>query len=99
MPRILVDVVGARPIDLAFIDGIETMTGGEGPWIRRASLAHVKPGLLIAGRNCVTTDAVSTAVMGYDPRAVRGVAPFTRCDNSLLLAEQAGIGTADLKKI
>lgn len=99
MPRILVDVVGARPIDLAFIDGIETMTGGEGPWIRGAGLAHVKPGVLLAGRNCVTTDTVSTAVMGYDPRATRGVAPFTRCDNSLLLAEQAGIGTADLKKI
>lgn len=99
MPRIVVDVVGARPIHLAFIDGIETMTGGEGPWIRGAGLGHVKPGVMLAGTNCVTTDTVSTAVMGYDPRAAKGVPPFTRCDNSLLLAEKAGIGTADPRRI
>lgn len=98
MPRIVCDVVGARPIDLAFIDGIETMTGGEGPWIR-GPLTHVKPGVLIAGTNCVTTDTVGTAVMGYDPRAPKGVAPFRLCDNTLLLAESAGIGTANLKNI
>ncbi len=98
MPRITVDIVSARPIDLAFIDGIETMTGGEGPWVGGA-LEHVRPGLLIAGTNCVTTDTVGTAVMGYDPRAPKGRAPFTKCDNTLLLAEDAGLGTADLRKI
>jgi uncharacterized protein (DUF362 family) len=98
MPRITVDVVGARPIDLAFIDGIETMTGGEGPWVRAAA-GHVRPGILIAGTNPVTTDTVGAAVMGYDPRAPKGVSPFTRCDNTLLLAESAGIGTADLSRI
>lgn len=98
MPRIVCDVIGARPIDLAFIDGIETMTGGEGPWVG-GQLEHVKPGVLIAGTNCVTTDTVGTAVMGYDPRAIHGVSPFTRCDNTLLLAESAGIGTANLKNI
>lgn len=99
MPRIVCDVVGARPIDLAFIDGIETMAGGEGPWIRGNAITHVKPGVMLAGTNCVTTDAVGTAVMGYDPRAAKGVAPFTKCDNTLLLAEAAGIGTANLKNI
>jgi uncharacterized protein (DUF362 family) len=98
MPRITVDVVGARPIDLAFIDGIETMTGGEGPWVR-GPLSFVKPGVLIAGTNPVTTDTVATAVMGYDPRAPKGVSPFTKCDNTLLLAEAAGIGSADLANI
>jgi hypothetical protein len=38
-------------------------------------------------------------VMGYDPRAKRGTAPFTNCDNSLLFAESLGVGTADLKNI
>jgi uncharacterized protein (DUF362 family) len=98
MPRITVDVVGARPIDLAFIDGIETMVGGEGPWVR-GPLGHVSPGVLIAGTNAVTTDTVGAAVMGYDPRAPKGVSPFTKCDNTLLLAEAAGIGTADLRNI
>jgi hypothetical protein len=56
--------------------------------------------VLIAGLNPVATDAVGTAVMGYDnPRAARGVKPFQDCDNHLLLAEQAGLGTADLRQI
>ncbi|MGZ4975191.1 MAG: hypothetical protein ACXWDN_20705 [Limisphaerales bacterium] len=38
--------------------------------------------------------------MGYDnPRAAKGVHPFENCDNHLLLAEEAGLGTADLSKI
>ncbi|MCX6598818.1 MAG: DUF362 domain-containing protein [Acidobacteria bacterium] len=99
MPRITVDVVASRPIDLAFIDGIETMTGGEGPWIENSGVAVVKPGILLAGTNCVTTDTVATACMGYDPRAPKGKFPFAKCDNSLLLAEQAGLGTTDLSRI
>jgi len=37
--------------------------------------------------------------MGYDPRAPRGVPPFRNCDNTLLLAETHGAGSADLKRI
>ncbi len=97
MPRIVVDLNAARPIDIALIDGIETVAGGEGPWIR--GIRRVTPGLLVAGFNAVTTDTVGTAVMGYDPRATKGVAPFQKCDNTLLLAESLGLGSADLKKI
>jgi uncharacterized protein (DUF362 family) len=97
MPRITAEVVAARPIHLAFVDGIETITGGEGPWIR--GLRMVQPGLLIAGRDALATDAVATAAMGYDPRAPRGTSPFTRCDNTFLLAEQLGLGTADPDRI
>lgn len=98
IPRITAEINAARPIDLAFIDGIETMAGGEGPWIR-GPLSMVQPGILIAGTNAVTADTVATACMGYDPRAPRGVAPFQRCDNTLLLAEGLGLGTTDLKRI
>jgi uncharacterized protein (DUF362 family) len=98
MPRISVDVVAARPIDLAIIDGIETLAGGEGPWIR-GSLRVVQPGLIVAGTNAVNTDAVGAAAMGYDPLAPRGTAPFINCDNTLLLAQAKGLGTADLKQI
>jgi uncharacterized protein (DUF362 family) len=97
MPRIVADLVATRPIDISFIDGIQTVTGGEGPWIR--GLKFVEPGILLLGTNPVTTDAVGTAVMGYDPRALKGTAPFTNCDNTLLLAESLGIGTADLSRI
>jgi uncharacterized protein (DUF362 family) len=59
----------------------------------------MKPGVMLAGRNMVSVDAVCCAVMGYDPRATRGQGPFVRGDNTLLLAEQAGLGSADLAKI
>ncbi len=97
VPRILVDLVGARPVDLCIIDGIDTIRGGEGVW--NPGTERIRPGLLLVGRNPVCTDAVGVAVMGYDPRADRGTKPFLHGDNSLKLAEQAGIGTADLARI
>jgi uncharacterized protein (DUF362 family) len=71
--------------------------GGEGPWL--PGLEKMTPGVIIAGRNAVNVDAVGMAVMGYDPYAERGTSPFIRGDNSLRLAEEAGIGTRDLKRI
>lgn len=100
VPRIVIDECSARPIDLAIIDGITAMTGGEGPWCAQAAdIKFTNPGVLIAGRNPVSTDAVATAVMGYDPRAPRMKHPFDNGDNFLLLAEQAGLGSADLSQI
>ena len=97
VPRVTVDLVAARPIHLSILDGIETVAGGEGPWVK--GFRPVRAGLLIAGTNCVTTDAVCTALMGFDPMAERGTAPFEKCDSTLKLAEQLGIGTRDLKRI
>jgi len=97
MPRIVADLAGARPIDISVIDGIETVTGGEGPWVR--GLKSVHPGVIIAGTNAVTADTVATAVMGYDPRAKKGTAPFVDCDNTLTLAEGRGVGTTNLSNI
>src|SRR5260370_6008855 len=97
VPHIVADLVAARPVDITLIDGIESVRGGEGPWIKGISV--VQPGVLIAGTNPVTTDAVATAVMGYDPQAPKGTRPFVTCDNTLLLAEGHGIGTTDLKRI
>jgi uncharacterized protein (DUF362 family) len=100
VPRITVDVCAARPIHLAIIDGITAMSGGEGPWCGEDKLKVTKPGVLIAGLNPVSTDALATAVMGYaNPRARRGVKPFEDCDNHLVLAEQVGLGIADLAQI
>jgi uncharacterized protein (DUF362 family) len=100
VPRITVDICAAAPIHLAIIDGITAMSGGEGPWCGEEHLKLTTPGVLIVGLNMVSTDAVGTAVMGYaNPRAPRGVKPFQTCDNHLLLAEQAGLGIADLAQI
>jgi uncharacterized protein (DUF362 family) len=94
---VVADLVAARPIHLAIIDGIESMAGGEGPWVRGTRRAS--PGVLIAGTNPVSTDAVAMAVMGFDPMADRGTKPFRTCDNTLRLAEELGVGSRDLKRI
>jgi uncharacterized protein (DUF362 family) len=96
LPRVIVDICAARPVDLAIIDGVESMGGAEGPW-GGGEACH--PGVLVAGSNCVNTDAVATAVMGYDPLAAAGTPPFYTCDNFLELAERAGLGTRDLGRI
>jgi hypothetical protein len=54
---------------------------------------------MIAGTNPVCTDAVSAAVMGYDPRSDRGSPAFPHADNTMLLAEANGVGSTDLKRI
>jgi uncharacterized protein (DUF362 family) len=97
MPRITADLAVARPIHLVVIDGVETVAGGEGPWIK--GLRAVQPGVMIAGFNPVAADAVGTAVMGFNPRAPRGQGAFARCENTLLLAERLGLGSANLAEI
>jgi uncharacterized protein (DUF362 family) len=98
VPRTVVDLISARPIHLAIVEGVKTMTGGEGPWIRE-DLQPAAPGVIVAGTNPVTTDAVSMALMGFDPMADRGTPPFERCDSTLKLAEDVGLGTRDLQRI
>ena len=118
LPRVLADILAARPVDLAIADGIVSMVGGEGPWVLGSKPVH--PGILIVGKNCVNTDSVAAACMGYNPRAGRheapyrvykdpknhppeqlqpGDEPFQYADNMMLLAEAAGLGSADLSKI
>lgn len=98
VPRTVVDLISARPIHLAIVEGIRTMTGGEGPWVG-GDLQGVAPGVIVAGLNPVTTDAVCMGLMGFDPMADRGTPPFERCDSTLKLAEDVGLGARDLKRI
>ncbi len=97
LPRIIVDINRARPINFSLIDGIKTAEGGEGPWI--ASQAPVAPGILVAGKNPVATDSVATAIMGVNPQGAYPETPFFRCDNHIQLAYEAGLGTNRLDEI
>ena len=97
VPRVTVDQIGIRPVDLAIVDGVETVRGGEGPWL--PGLERMTPGVILVGRNPVCTDAVGMAVMSYDPHSDRGTSPFIRGDNMLKLAEAVGIGTTDVNRI
>ena len=97
LPRIIVDLNRARPIHFSLVDGIKTVQGGEGPWI--ATCKPIEPGVLIAGKNCVATDAVATAVMGHDPTGDFPDSPFLRGDSHLNLAAAAGLGSNRLEDI
>jgi uncharacterized protein (DUF362 family) len=98
IPRIVADINAARTVHIGIIDGITAMSGGEGPWAPNA--APTSPGILIAGLNPVSTDAVGIAVMGYkNPLAARGTPPFASCDNQVLLASQNNVGIGDLSEI
>jgi uncharacterized protein (DUF362 family) len=97
IPKTIVDLNVARPIQFALIDGIKTAEGGEGPWIQgiRAKDAH----LLVAGTHALATDTVGTALMGYDATTQAEALPFTYSLNHFALAAQAGLGTNKLSEI
>lgn len=102
LPRILVDVLRARPIDFCVVDGISTIDQGEGPWNNGTAgirIRTVRPGILVAGRNPVAVDAIGTAVMGFDPQAKPQEAPFSSALNHIALAAEAGLGTNRLEEI
>ena len=96
LPRVILDLNRVRPIHLALIDGIKTAEGGEVP---RGTFAPVAPGVLIAGKDPVATDAVATAAMGFDPTVEPPAAPFLRGDNYLNLAHELGLGTNRLEGV
>lgn len=98
LPRIITDICRARPIDLAIIDGIVSMSGGEGEW-NGAQLGLTCPGVLVAGKNCVGTDAVAASIMGFDPRGAGWSKPFYNADNTLQLATDRWLGSNDLTQI
>lgn len=91
LPRIIVDLNRARPIHLALLDGVATIEGGEGPW--NTYTRQVKPGVLLAGKNALATDAIGTSLMGFDPTSEAPDEPFLQSDNYLNLASQRGLGS------
>jgi uncharacterized protein (DUF362 family) len=96
LPRVVVDLNRARPVNLALIDGVKTGEGGEVP---RGSFAPLAPGVLLAGKDPVAADAVATAAMGFDPTVEYPTEPFVNGDNHLNLARGLGLGTNRLEEI
>jgi uncharacterized protein (DUF362 family) len=97
VPRIIVELNQARPIDFALVDGVITTESGEGPWI--SGFGPIAPGLLLAGKDPVATDAVATACQGFDPAGPDRVEPYIRGLNHIALAAAAGLGTNRLDEI
>lgn len=97
LPRVAIDLNLAVPVHLALVDGIKTVEAGAGVWDHGYN--PVQPGLLVASKNSVAADAVSTALMGFDPDAPSGSSPFSYADNHLSLAREAGLGSNRLQEI
>ena len=98
VPRIVADLAAARPIHLAIIDGIETDDQGRDGARARGDACRAGGCWLRAPTRWRRT-RVGTAVMGFDPLADRGKAPFENCDSTLRLAEELGVGPRDLNRI
>lgn len=98
VPRIVVDICRARPIDLAIVDGVVTMSGGEGHW-NGDQLGLCVPGLLWAGTNCVCVDAVGASIMNFDPQGQGWQKPYYNGENTFQLANDVYVGTNDLSAI
>ncbi len=97
VPGTITDLNIARPVNLSIIDGVMSSEGGEGPWVQWFGPRN--PGLLMAGKDPVATDAVATAAMGFDPTADYPDKPFLHGVNHLNLAAKAGLGTNRLDEI
>jgi len=97
LPRVAIDLNLAMPVHLALIDGVKTVEAGAGSW--DSGYNPVQPGLIVASKNPVAADAVSAALMGFDPDAPSGSHPFSYADNHLFLAREAGLGTNRLPEI
>jgi uncharacterized protein (DUF362 family) len=98
VPRFVVDLNAAFPVDLVVVDGISAIQSAEGWWIG-STVSVTRPGLLLAGRNPVCTDAVSAAVMGFNPDAPDRTWPFVNGTNYLALARRKGMGENRLEKL
>ena len=84
LPAKLTDFLRVRSPDLTLIDGI---VGQESDHSDEGS--PVEMGLIVAGKDVVAVDAVSSAVIGFDPLEI----------DTTRLAGQYGLGEADLRAI
>jgi hypothetical protein len=93
LPRVQVDLAAYFKPSLCVVDGI--MTANHGEWHG----TPVETGVLLAGDNVVSTDAVGMQVMGFNPLGDYPNHPHWYRRNSILIAHQAGLGTAEPSEI
>jgi len=98
VPRFIVDLGAAFPPQLVVTDGISAIQSAEG-WWNGSMVSVTRPGLLIAGRNPVCTDAVAATIMGFDADAPDRTHPFVNGTNHLALARRRGLGENRISRL
>ena len=86
LPRVLVDMAAWTRPCLNVVDGIVAANKSE--W----NGTPMRPGVILAGTNCVATDSVGARVMGFDPDGDYPDHPYFYRRNAIKLAAQMGIG-------
>jgi uncharacterized protein (DUF362 family) len=98
LPESICDLNGARPVNLAVVDGIKNSKGGEGVWI--STFETFQSHVLFAGKDPVATDSIGAYLMGLDCEAATLPLPGGgTCDNYLSLLNNKGVGTNQLNAI
>ena len=87
LPRVLVDMAAWMRPCLNVVDGIVAANKSE--WNGTA----MRPGVILAGTNCVATDSVGARVMGFDPNGDYPDHPYFYRRNAIKLAVEMGIGS------
>jgi uncharacterized protein (DUF362 family) len=96
MPYMLADLAKLYDPALAIIDGMVCQAGEE--WGKGEAMVRYG-NCLIAGDNCIATDAVGAHLMGHPVSDDWRSGPFHRDRNHLLVASEGGYGQADLARI
>jgi uncharacterized protein (DUF362 family) len=93
LPRVLVDVGAIFPPVLNVVDALVSQDDREWHGV------PVQTNALIVGNNVVATDATAIRLMGNDPKADYGTAPYLFDANPLPLAHAHGLGPIDAVEI
>jgi uncharacterized protein (DUF362 family) len=93
LPRVLSDLAQWLKPSLCVVDAMVAANKSE--WGGEA----LRPGLLLAGFNCVATDATGARVMGFDPQDDYPAHPFLYRRNTIKLASDAGLGPVSESEI
>jgi uncharacterized protein (DUF362 family) len=93
LPYVLVDLGRIVQPTLSIVDALVAQTGRE--WNGEGRVADT----LIAGEHVIATDACGTHLMGHDPLSDWPTQPFVRDRNALLIAHEAGFGTAQRNEL
>ena len=95
MPYMLADQARIYHPALNILDGMVTQAGEEWGKGENPRIANV----LLAGDNCIATDACAATLMGHDPQADWRTPPYHRDRNHLKVAAENGYGSVDLAQI
>jgi uncharacterized protein (DUF362 family) len=93
LPRVLADLAAWTKPCLNVVDGTVALNNSE--WHG----TPLRPGVIIAGTNIVSTDSVAARVMGCDPEGDYPNHPFFYRRNAIKLAADMGVGAAGAAEI